>query len=44
LQSTQVAARYGVRVSAIEVQPWWMRDFCLFDPSGVLWRIGQNIN
>jgi hypothetical protein len=18
-----------------------MRDFCLFDPSGVLWRIGQ---
>jgi len=19
-----------------------MRDFCLFDPSGVLWRIGQN--
>ncbi len=19
-----------------------MKDFCLFDPSGVLWRIGQN--
>jgi hypothetical protein len=23
-------------------QPWRMRDFVLYDPSGVLWRIGQN--
>ena len=37
-----VAARYGVRVTPIVMQPWRMRDFCLFDPSGVLWRIGQN--
>ena len=37
-----VAAKYGISVTAIEAQPWSMRDFCLTDPSGVLWRIGQN--
>lgn len=37
-----VASKYGVRVTEIESQPWRMRDFCLSDPSGVLWRIGQN--
>ena len=25
-----------------EDQPWAMRDFTLFDPSGVLWRVAQN--
>ncbi len=42
VQDSQVASKYGVKVSAIEAQPWRMRDFCLFDPSRVLWRIGQN--
>ncbi len=37
-----VVAKYDVRITALESQPWKMRDFCLFDPSGVLWRIGQN--
>jgi catechol 2,3-dioxygenase-like lactoylglutathione lyase family enzyme len=38
-----IAATYGVRVGAVELQPWRMRDFVLFDPSGVLWRIAQNV-
>jgi len=38
-----VVARYGVTLSDIQLQPWRMRDFCLTDPSGVLWRIGQNV-
>ena len=42
VQASGVIARYGVNVTPIETQPWRMRDFCLFDPSGVLWRIGQN--
>lgn len=42
VQASGVAARYGVKVTPIEAQPWRMRDFCLYDPSGVLWRIGQN--
>ncbi|MET0936048.1 MAG: VOC family protein [Luteibacter sp.] len=38
-----VAARFGVRIGEPQDQPWAMRDFTLFDPSGVLWRIAQNI-
>ncbi len=37
-----VASKYGVKVTGIETQLWKMRDFCVTDPSGVLWRIGQN--
>ena len=36
--------RFGVRVDAPKNQPWGMRDFPLFDPSGVLWRVAQNIS
>lgn len=42
VKDSGVAAKYGVRVTEVEAQPWRMRDFCLIDPSGVLWRIGQN--
>lgn len=38
----KLAQTYGVTVGAIEQQPWRMRDFVVRDPSGVLWRIGQN--
>ena len=37
------AARYGVEIGEPQDQPWAMRDFTLFDPSGVLWRVAQNI-
>ena len=38
-----VIERFNVRVDAPQDQPWGMRDFALFDPSGVLWRVAQNI-
>ena len=38
-----VAERYGIQVSNLEEQPWGMLDFVVYDPSGVLWRIGQNL-
>jgi catechol 2,3-dioxygenase-like lactoylglutathione lyase family enzyme len=38
-----LADRYGVALGMPEDQPWRMRDFVLKDPSGVLWRIAQNI-
>lgn len=38
-----VAERFNVKVGKPENQPWAMRDFTLLDPSGVLWRIAQNI-
>lgn len=43
LQQAGIASRYGVRTVAPQDQPWRQRDFVLTDPSGVLWRIAQNI-
>jgi predicted lactoylglutathione lyase len=43
LTSERIAARFGVKLSAPINQPWAMRDFELSDPSGVLWRVAQNI-
>jgi uncharacterized glyoxalase superfamily protein PhnB len=42
LTERRIAETYGVRMGPLEQQPWRMRDFVLFDPSGVLWRIAQN--
>lgn len=39
----RIAQRFGVRIDPPVDQPWGMRDFVMFDPSGVLWRIGQNL-
>lgn len=43
VEEADLAAKYGVKVTGVELQPWRMRDFALIDPSGVLWRIGQNV-
>jgi hypothetical protein len=37
-------ARYGVRIEPPSDKPWGIRDFALSDPTGVAWRIGQNID
>lgn len=37
-----LAAKYGVQVSAVELRPRRMRDVVRTDPTGVLWRITQN--
>ena len=41
--AADVPDRFGVKIGEPTNQPWAMRDFTLFDPSGVLWRIAQNI-
>ena len=38
-----VPEKYQVQVGSVVLQPWRMRDFELLDPSGVLWRIAQNV-
>jgi catechol 2,3-dioxygenase-like lactoylglutathione lyase family enzyme len=43
VEARQIASRYGVRVLPPEDRPWHIRDFVVVDPTGVLWRIGQNI-
>lgn len=42
IQALDIAGSYGVKVGALEQQPWRMKDFVLIDPSGVMWRIAQN--
>lgn len=39
-----IVEKYGVKMTEPQLQPWRMRDFVLIDPSGVMWRIAQNIN
>lgn len=43
VEDTGVVASYGVHAEPPEDRPWNLRDFVLVDPSGVLWRVGQNI-
>ena len=43
INESGVIEKYGVKITPLETQPWAMKDFCITDPSGVLWRIGQNI-
>jgi uncharacterized glyoxalase superfamily protein PhnB len=43
VEAQGLAVRYGVRVEPPEDRPWGLRDFVIVDPTGVLWRVGQNI-
>ncbi len=44
IEHSDIVGRYGVKLWPIQLQSWGMRDFCITDPSGVLWRIGQNVD
>lgn len=43
IQDRKIIEKYGVRAEPPEDRPWKMRDFILVDPSGVLWRIAQDM-
>jgi hypothetical protein len=43
LKAIGIEERFEVRMGEPQDQPWAMRDFTVFDPSGVLWRIAQNL-
>jgi catechol 2,3-dioxygenase-like lactoylglutathione lyase family enzyme len=43
VRAKDLAGKYGVQVEPPEQRPWGMRGFVLVDPTGVLWRIAQNI-
>ncbi|WP_199406781.1 hypothetical protein [Chromobacterium sp. ATCC 53434] len=38
-----IAGKYRIEIGELKQQPWRMLDFSLTDPSGVLWRIAQNL-
>jgi uncharacterized glyoxalase superfamily protein PhnB len=43
VEAQGISVKYGVKADPPEDRPWGLRDFVLVDPTGVLWRIGQNI-
>ncbi|MBV9066643.1 MAG: VOC family protein [Methylobacteriaceae bacterium] len=43
VQSQDLVRKYGVKSEPPSDKWWGMRDFVIVDPTGVLWRIGQNI-
>jgi hypothetical protein len=43
VQAQQLGKKYGVRINPPEDRSWGLRDFTIDDPTGVLWRIGQDI-
>jgi hypothetical protein len=44
IQAKQISQRYDVGIGEPEDREWGMRDFTMFDPCGVLWRIAQDID
>lgn len=44
VQDQKLADKYGIMTQAPSDRPWRIRDFVMTDPTGVLWRIGQNID
>jgi catechol 2,3-dioxygenase-like lactoylglutathione lyase family enzyme len=43
VEAAKLDSNYGVTVQPPEDRPWGIRDFIVVDPTGVLWRIGQDI-
>jgi hypothetical protein len=43
VETQDLAGKYKVKTEPPADRPWGLRDFILVDPTGVLWRIGQNI-
>ncbi|MCG7496449.1 VOC family protein [Vibrio sp. Of7-15] len=37
-----IVEEFGAKVTDLVEQPWGMLEFCVTDPSGVLWRIAEN--
>jgi len=42
-QAQGIMSKYGIKSDPPEDRPWGIRDFAFTDPTGVLWRIGQDI-
>lgn len=43
VQAQRLGERYNVRTLPPADRPWAIRDFVLDDPTGVMWRVGQNM-
>jgi uncharacterized glyoxalase superfamily protein PhnB len=43
VEQQALSSKYGVMTEPPADRSWGLRDFVIVDPTGVLWRIGQNI-
>ncbi len=43
VEAKGIASKYNVNIGLPEDRSWGLRDFTLIDPTGVCWRIGQDI-
>lgn len=43
LKSTDIEEKYGIEIPDIITQPWGMLEFTIVDPTGIRWRVAQNI-
>jgi catechol 2,3-dioxygenase-like lactoylglutathione lyase family enzyme len=43
VQARRLQSKYEIVLEPPADRSWGLRDFVITDPSGVLWRIGQNI-
>ena len=44
VEAKGIASKYNIKAEPPENRDWGLRDFILIDPTGVLWRIGQDIS
>ena len=44
VEAQKIGSKYATKAEPPQDQPWGIRDFVLVDPTGVLWRIGQDIS
>jgi uncharacterized glyoxalase superfamily protein PhnB len=44
VQARGIAAKYGTKAEPPEDRDWGLRDFIIVDPTGILWRVGQDIS
>jgi catechol 2,3-dioxygenase-like lactoylglutathione lyase family enzyme len=44
VEAQGIGSKYATKAEPPQEQPWGIRDFVLVDPTGVLWRIGQDIS
>lgn len=35
--------KYSVKITEPELKPWQLIEFTVYDPSGVIWNIGQEV-
>jgi uncharacterized glyoxalase superfamily protein PhnB len=43
VQASNLQSKYQIMAEPPDDRSWGLRDFVITDPTGVLWRIGQNI-